>query len=226
MVFNSVPLTLLSAPAGYGKTTLLAALYSTFPDLSLAWLTLDEEDNDLVRFLSALIVALKRLNPKFGTTAQSLLTSLPNPGVEARQVMSVLINDVVETPSDPFALILDDLHQISEPAIFVGLNYLIEHTPPHMHLVVASRRDPALALARFRARGQVAELRLGELRFSDQEAMTFLNDRLRLDLSLSDVESLQSHTEGWAVGLRLLAGSLNHITSPEDRKTFIQHRSN
>ena len=99
----------LVGPNGCGKTTLLAALYSTFPDLSLAWLTLDEEDNDLVRFLSALIVALKRLNPKFGTTAQSLLTSLPNPGVEARQVMSVLINDVVETPSDPFALILDDL---------------------------------------------------------------------------------------------------------------------
>jgi LuxR family maltose regulon positive regulatory protein len=222
-LLTSLPLTLLSAPAGYGKTTLLASFYSTYPDLSLAWCSLDEQDNDPIRFLTALSGALQRLNPNFVLTTQSLLSRLPTPGIEVEHVMSVLINDVVDTASDPFALILDDLHQISEPAIFVGLNYLIEHMPSQMHLVVASRRDPALALARLRARGQVAELRLARLRFSNQEVMTFLNDRLGLDLSPTDIDLLQSRTEGWAVGLRLLAGSLHHVTSPEDRKTFIKH---
>jgi LuxR family maltose regulon positive regulatory protein len=222
-LLTSLPLTLVSAPAGYGKTTLLATLYSTYPDLSLAWLSLDDEDNDPARFLIALFNSLQRLNPNLGTTAQSLLTGLTNPAPEARHVMSVLINDVLEFAPDPFALILDDLHLINEPAIFVGLNYLIEHMPSHMHLVIASRRDPALALARLRARGQVAELRLAQLRFTNREASTFLNDRLELDLSPTDVELLLSRTEGWAVGLRLLAGSLDRFTSPEDRKNFIQH---
>jgi LuxR family maltose regulon positive regulatory protein len=219
----SYPLTLLSAPAGYGKTTLLATFHSTYPDLSLAWLSLDKEDNDPARFLTAFIFALQRLNPNYGSTAQSLLTSLPNPSAEAWRVISVLINDVLETITNPFALILDDLHLINEPAIFVGLNYLLEHIPPQMHLVVSSRRDPALALARLRARGQVAELRLAKLRFTDEEAMTFLNDSLDLDLTSEEVAVLQSRTEGWAVGLRLLAGSLDEVTSPEDRTTFFQH---
>ncbi len=219
----SHPLTLLSAPAGYGKTTLLATLHSTYPDFPLAWLSLDEEDNDPVRFLTALIVAMQHLNPQCGATAQSLLTGLPNPGTEVRRVASVLINDVLETIPDPFALILDDLHRITDPAIFVGLNYLLEHIPPQMHLVISSRRDPPVALARLRARGQVGELRLARLRFADEDALTFLNDCLGLDLSLSEVRLLQSRTEGWAVGLRLLAGSLDRGTSPEDRKSFINH---
>lgn len=222
-LLSSHPLTLLSAPAGYGKTTLLATLYSTYPDLSLAWLSLDEEDNDPARFLTAIVLALQRLNPTFGTTAQSLLTSLPNPGVEVQRVMSVLINDVLESLPDPFTLVLDDLHLIFEPAIFVGLNYLLEHIPPQMHLVVSSRRDPALALARLRARGQVAELRLDRLRFTDEEALAFLNDQLGLGLSPAEVGLLQSRTEGWAVGLRLLAGSLDQVASPEERASFIQH---
>lgn len=219
----SQPLTLLSAPAGYGKTTLLAALHSTYPDLFLAWLSLDEDDNDPTRFLISFIVALQHLNPVCGATAQSLLTSLPNPAAEMRRVTSVLINDVLESLPDPFTLILDDLHLINEQAIFVGLNYLLEHMPPQMRLVVSSRHDPALALARLRARGQVTELRLAKLRFTDEEAMTFLNDRLGLDLSPVEVGILQSHTEGWAVGLRLLGGSLDHLNSPEDRRSFIEH---
>jgi LuxR family maltose regulon positive regulatory protein len=219
----SRPLTLLSAPAGYGKTTLLAALPPTYPDLSLAWLSLDEEDNDPVRFLTAFTVALQRLDPACGATAQTLLTGLANPGAEIWRVVSVLINDVLETLSDPLALILDDLHLIIEPAIFVALDYLLEHMPPQMHLVVATRVDPPLALARLRARGQVAELRLAELRFTDEEAMTFLNNHLGLGLSAGDLALLQSRTEGWAVGLRLLASSLDHITSPEERRTFIHH---
>jgi LuxR family maltose regulon positive regulatory protein len=219
----SHPLTLLSAPAGYGKTTLLAALPPAYPDLPLAWLTLDEEDNDPARFLSAFIVALQQLNPNCGTTAQSLLTSHVHRGADARRVASVLINDMLETISQPFAVILDDLHLINQPSIYVALDYLLEHRPPQMHLVVAGRVDPPLALARLRARGEVAELRLTELRFSDVEVMTFLNDRLQLGISSDELALLQSRTEGWAVGLRLLGSSLKGLSTAEDRRVFINH---
>jgi LuxR family maltose regulon positive regulatory protein len=213
-------LTLLSAPAGYGKTTLLAALPVTYPDLPIAWLSLDEEDNDPVRFLTALIVALQHLDPACGVAAQSLLMSQIHRG-EVRSVTSVLINDVLETISDPFVLILDDLHRIVEPSIFVVLDYLLEHRPPQLHLAMATRVDPPLALARLRARGELTELRLAELRFSEEEASIFLNHRLDLGLSAADLALLHSRTEGWAVGLRLLASSLGRVPSVQDRKLLI-----
>jgi LuxR family maltose regulon positive regulatory protein len=220
---DAYPLTLLSAPAGYGKTTLLAALPPTYPELSTAWLSLDETDNDPVRFLTALITSLQRLDPDCGVIAQSLLASHIHQGAGVRGVISVLINDVLETLSDPFALILDDLHRITEPSIFVALDYLLEHRPPELHLGVATRVDPPLALARLRARGELTELRLGQLRFSEEEASAFLNDRLNLGLSAADLALLHSCTEGWPVGLRLLASSLDRVTSAEGRKQFLQH---
>ena len=219
---ESHPLTLLSAPAGYGKTTLLAMIPNTHPRLSVTWLSLDEDENDPVRFMTALIVALQHLDPSCGTAAQSLLTSLPNIVGEMRRVTSVLINDVLETLTGPFALILDDLHRITEPGIYAALDYLLEHLPPQMHLVVATRVDPPLSMARLRARGEVAELRLAEMRFSDEETSAFFNDRLRLGLSATELAHLQSRADGWAVSLRLLASSLDRIGSVEDRKTFIQ----
>lgn len=215
-------LTLLSAPAGYGKTTLLADLPTTYPETSIAWLSLDEEDNDAIRFLTALVVALQRLEPSYGPAAQSILTDRTQLGANVQRVASVLINDVLETFADPFTLILDDLHRITEPAIFVALDYLLEHLPPQMHLVMATRVDPPLALARGRARGELAEIRMTELRFSDEEAGAFLNDRLGLGLSAAELTLLQSRTEGWAVGLRLAAASLDPTGSAEDRKTLIQ----
>jgi LuxR family maltose regulon positive regulatory protein len=220
---DSHPLTLISAPAGYGKTTVLAALSSTYPELPLAWLSLDEEDNDPVRFLTALIAALQHLDPTCGATAQSLLASHIHLGAGVRRVISVLINDVLETLSEPFVLILDDLHRITEPSIFVALDYLLEHRPPQLHLGVATRVDPPLALARLRARGELTEVRLAELRFSEEEARAFLNDRLDLGLSAADLALLHRRTEGWAVGLRLLAGSLDPVPSVKDRKLFIHH---
>lgn len=219
----SHPLTLLSAPAGYGKTTLLAALPATFPDLSLAWLSLDREDNDPVRFLTALVVALQHLNPGCCFTAQTLLNGQASPGTEEWRVVSVLINDVLETLPNPFALILDDLHVVSNPTIFVALDYLLEHMPRQMHLVVATRVDPPLALARMRAREEVSELRLSELRFTNEEATVFLNDRLGLDLAPEELAALQHHAEGWPVGLRLMAGSLERFPATVDRNAFIQH---
>ncbi|MFQ5858013.1 MAG: LuxR C-terminal-related transcriptional regulator [Anaerolineae bacterium] len=239
---TSYPLTLVSAPAGYGKTTLLSDFGFRISDFGLgrtdddqirnpqsairnrvAWLTLDEEDNDTTRFLTALIAALRRLNPACGTTAQAVLAGLPSPGAEARRIVGVLINDVLETLPDPFALILDDLHLITESTVFVALDYLLEHLPPQMHLAVGTRQDPLLALARLRARGQLAELRLPDLRFTPEETTAFLNDQLHLGLSPADLTALHDRTEGWPAGLRLLAGSLERIPSPADRTAFIQN---
>jgi LuxR family maltose regulon positive regulatory protein len=199
-------LTLLSAPAGYGN-----------------WLTLDEGDNDPVIFLAYLVAALRRLNPACGATAQTLLSDLPDPGAQARRLVGVLVNDVMETLPDPFALVLDDLHLITEPTVYIALDYLLAHLPPQMHLGIATRHDPPLALARLRARGQLAELRAPDLRFTSDEATAFLNETLRLGLSSDDLVALQSRTEGWAVGLRLLSGSLDRIPTPAGRAAFIAH---
>jgi LuxR family maltose regulon positive regulatory protein len=241
---NSHPLTLISAPAGYGKTTLLAgwtraqdlnpASSKDQPDLDdlqpslletstpFAWLSLDQEDNDPVRFLTALLAALRHLDPACGAIAQSLLTDRVTPQVEPWRVVSVLINEVLEIIPSSFALILDDLHLVTEPAIYLALDYMLEHAPPQMHLIIASRVDPPLALARLRARGQLAELRLAELRFTDEESMTFLNHRFGLKLDQEELASLQAHAEGWVVGLRLLAGSLSHFSVGVERRAFIE----
>jgi len=237
----SYPLTLLSAPAGYGKTTLLADFGFRISDLglggtsgdqirnsqsairnSLAWLTLDEEDNDPTRFLAYLIAALRGLNPACGTTAQAVLTSMPNPAAEVRRIIGVLVNDILETLPDPFVLILDDLHLITAPAIFVALDYLLERIPPQMHLVLSTRHDPPLALARLRARGRMVELRLADLRFTLDEATLLLNEKLDLDLSPGDLAALHERTEGWPVGLRLLASSLDRIPTAAGRTAFIE----
>ena len=232
-------LTLLSAPAGYGKTTLLASiLHSPSSILPVAWLTLDEGDNDPSLFLAYLVASLQGLNPAFGITAKSQvqnrkpvvspsavlgINSAEPSKIEMRRVVGVLINDVLESLPDPFVLILDDLHFITEPAVYLALDYLLEHLPPQMHLAAGTRHDPPLALARLRARGQLAELHLPDLRFTLDEATAFLNETLRLGLSPADLAALQSRTEGWPVGLRLLAGSLDRILTPAGRTAFIAH---
>lgn len=214
------PLTLLSAPAGYGKTTLLAARAHTLPQRSFAWLTLEQEDNDPAHFLKALIAALRRANPLLGAPAETLLANLSNPGAQARQVVNVLINDLLENLDSPLAFILDDLHLVAEPIIFAALEHLAERIPPLLHLVVGTRHDPPLALARLRARGQLAELGAAALRFTWDETTQFLNDKLQLALSEKSIEVLYARTEGWPTGLRLLATSLQDIP-PADRAAFI-----
>ncbi len=232
-------LTLISAPAGYGKTTLLAQAICDFrlpisdsssslpienrkskiENPATAWISLDEEDNDPARFLAALIAALQKLNPACGVTARALSNSIPS--IEARRAIGILINDILQALPDPFVVVLDDLHLITEPAIFAALDYLLERMPPQMHVAAASRHDPPLVLARLRARGQLAELRANDLRFTPDETALFLNDRLRLRLSRDDLDALQSRTEGWVAGLRLLASSLDRITSPADRSALL-----
>jgi len=230
-------LTLLSAPAGYGKTTLLASMSretegpEQAPPLPVAWLTLAAEDNDPIQFLMALVAALQRLQPDCCPTLQALLAdqspfatkdSPPQLPAEMRRLARVLINDILDTIPDPFLLVLDDLHHINEPALFAALDTLLERPPPTLHLVIATRRDPPLALARLRERGQLAELRLTDLRFSADEASLFLNGKLHLNLSDAELEALQARTEGWPAGLRLLAGSLTRLPAAA-RPAFITH---
>ncbi len=214
-------LSIVSAPAGYGKTSLLADLCRAYPDLPVAWLGLEEEDGDPSRFLTVLVAALQRLSPACGTAALTLLANLPNPGAEVRRVAAVLINDLQNTLPEHFILILDDLHLIAEPTDYLALDYLLEHLPSQMHLAIATRHDPPLALARLRARGHLAEFRLPDLRFNLEETTAFCNRQLDLGLSRDDVCALQSHTEGWPAGLRLACGSVARISAPDLRSAFI-----
>jgi LuxR family maltose regulon positive regulatory protein len=197
-------LTLISAPAGFGKTTLLSAC-ATQCGRSVSWLSLDERDNEPTRFWTYVITALQTLYDRMGT---SLLEALQAPRAFPNEtLLEQLINQIADTP-EPFALIVDDLHVITNPQIHEQLIFLVEHMPAQMHLVVSSRADPPWPLARWRARGQVVEIRMDDLRFTSAETTAFLNDAMELDLPPEDVAALGSRTEGWIAGLQLAALSM------------------
>jgi LuxR family transcriptional regulator, maltose regulon positive regulatory protein len=198
-------LTLLSAPAGFGKTTLLAQ-WVTQSGMLVAWLSLESEDNDPTRFLTYLIAALQTLDPHLGARALARL-ELPQPA-EPETVLALLTNDLMHWQGGAFALVLDDYHVVEAPPIHRALTFLLEHLPPHMHLIIATRADPPLPLARLRARGQLTELRAAELRFRAGEAGAFLEEVMGLHLTPQDVTTLQTRTEGWIAGLQLAALSL------------------
>jgi LuxR family maltose regulon positive regulatory protein len=200
------PLTLLSAPAGYGKTTLLgewrAGLGQDFP---AAWLSLDESDNDLILFLRYVTAALQSAQPGLVDRTRLLLQSPQPPPLEA--ALTSLLNDVSGFPDD-FALVLDDYQVITTPAIHDALSFLLARAPPHMHLVLLTREDPPLPLPRLRARGQVVEIREADLCFSLQEGAAFLAQTMGLALSEETVAGLVARTEGWAAGLQMAGLSL------------------
>lgn len=223
-VSNSIttsPLTLLSAPAGYGKTTLISSIYHIQEELSIAWLSLDIDDNDPIRFLVDLIEALQRVIPDCAATTKNLLHGLSNPAGEVRRLMGVLSNDVLNSGVNPLVLILDDLHEINEAKTLEAIDYLIEHLPYNLHMVISSRYDPPLSLPRLRARGQVVEFRLWDLRFTQDEVGLYLNQHLGLELSPESIACIDKRTEGWAAVLRLLATSLGRMINPIDRDAFI-----
>ena len=201
------PLTLVSAPAGFGKTTLLAQWLAE-SGMPAAWLSLEPGDNEPVRFLSYLIAALQTLDPHLGTAALTLL-QMPQPAA-AETVLTLLTNDVGSHGHDggDFALVLDDYHVIDAKPIDQALTFLVEHLPPHMHLVIATREDPQLPLARLRARGHLTEVRAADLRFTPSEAAEFLNQVMGLSLSAEDIAALEDRTEGWIAGLQLAALSM------------------
>jgi LuxR family transcriptional regulator, maltose regulon positive regulatory protein len=197
--------TLVSAPAGFGKTTLLAQWIAE-RGLPVAYLSLEPEDNDPVRFLSYVIGALQTVDARLGATGLALLRTPQPPPPE--NVMALLSNDLMRSTTGEFALVLDDYHVITAEPIHRALTSLVEHLPPQMHLLIATRADPPLPLARLRARGQLTELRAAELRFRAAEAGAFLEEVMGLHLTPEDVATLQTRTEGWIAGLQLAALSL------------------
>src|SRR5437588_1844783 len=197
-------LTLISAPAGFGKTTLISEWVEGI-ERPTAWLSLDEGENDPARFLTYLVAALQTIAAKIGEGVLGVLQSPQPPPPEA--MLTTLLNDLT-TISDHFVLVLDDYHVIDAKPVDIALTYLVEHLPPQMHLVIATREDPQLPLARLRARGQLTELRATDLRFTDSEAAAFLNQVMGLSLSAADIAVLEDHTEGWIAGLQLAALSM------------------
>ena len=202
----SQKLTLISAPAGFGKTTLLSE-WSDQSGLPVAWLSLDAGDNDPARFLSYCVAALQIVHADLGAAALALLGARQRSPIES--VLTILINDIA-TVAQPFALVLDDYHVIENRAIDDALAFLLEHlpSPPGLHLIIASRSDPSLPLTRLRARGQLTELRQDDLRFAPDEAAQFFSQVMRLNLSADAVAALSSRTEGWIAGLQLAAVSM------------------
>jgi LuxR family transcriptional regulator, maltose regulon positive regulatory protein len=201
---RSVPLTLLSAPAGFGKTTLLSA-WASQSTRAVAWLSLDEEDNDPTRFWAYVIASLRKAGSPVGETALAMLHS-PHSSL-LTGALTALINELAALAQDT-ALILDDYHLIREQAIHDSLQFLLDHLPSCLHLFLASRGDPQLPLARLRARGQVVEIRETDLRLSGEEAARFLTQVMNLSLTEEEIGRLETRTEGWIAGLQLAALSL------------------
>lgn len=208
-------LTLISAPAGYGKTTLLGE-WLRHSNLKAAWLSLDEGDNDPARFLVYLINALQRIIPACGEASLGILDSTA--GQNPNAVLTPLINDMVGHPS-LFLVVFDDFHAIKNQTVHNSLAFLLENAPPQARFVITTRADPLLPIPRLRGRGQVTEIRQVDLRFSEDEAAQFLYLLSGLDLNKEDITALNSRTEGWAAGLRMAAVSL---TEHRDASTFIQ----
>jgi LuxR family maltose regulon positive regulatory protein len=201
---------LVSAPAGSGKTTLLSQWLSR-TGWAVGWLSLDARDNLPARFFTYLIAALQNIAPETGRQALALL-DLPRANFE--EVITLLTNDLVDIPR-PFVLALDDYHTITHPQIHQAVDRLIEAQPPQMRLVLLSREDPPLPMARRRARGQLIEVRQEDLRFSPQEAQAFLQQSMALNLSSQQVDLLETRTEGWIAGLQMAALSLQRTPDVE-----------
>src|SRR6266702_4641735 len=197
-------LTLIAAPAGFGKTTLVSE-WVAFIERATARRSLDEGDNDPARFLAYLVAALQTIAATLGEGVLGVLQSPQPPPPEA--ILTALLNEITTLP-DHFVLVLDDYHVIDAKPVDIVLTYLVEHLPPQMHLVIATREDPDLPLARLRARGHLTEVRAADLRFTASEAAEFLNQVMGLTLSAEDIAALEDRTEGWIAGLQLAALSL------------------
>jgi len=200
-------LTLVSAPAGFGKTTLLSEWVAGC-GRPVGWLSLDEGDNDPTRFLAYLVAALQTVVTNIGAEVLGALHSPLPPPTEA--MLTALLNEIAAIPGD-FILVLDDYHVIEAEPANHALTYLLDHLPPQMHLLIATREDPQLPLTRYRARGQLTELRATDLRFTPAEAIEFLNDAMSLNLSAEDSATLETRTEGWIVGLQFAALSMQGL---------------
>ena len=206
-------LTLVSAPAGFGKTTLLSAWVQALPPGNpyVAWVSLDEGDNDPLRFWEYALAALDKCKPGLFT---SLLTFLhTQPSLSVHYLLTALINTLVKQ-TEQVLLVLDDYHVITEPEVHSSLTSLLEHLPPQLHLILATRTDPPLSLSRLRARDHVVEVRTEQLRCTSEEARAFFTQAMRIPLTSEEVREVEVRTEGWMAGLQLLALSMRRSTDP------------
>jgi LuxR family maltose regulon positive regulatory protein len=208
-------LTLVSAPAGYGKSTLIAEWITAYPGRA-AWLSLDNNDNNPPRFWTYFVTALQTVSESFKPAASQILDSSRN--FDTQVFLTALVNEVALFKHQTI-LVLDDYHVISNSDIHAGMKFLIEHLPPSLNLVVATRTDPPLPLSRLRVGGQLNEVRISDLRFDIDDASSFLNGSMHLELTASDVRALETRTEGWIAGLQLAALSLQGLA---DTRAFIQ----
>jgi LuxR family maltose regulon positive regulatory protein len=208
-------LTLISASAGFGKTTLVSE-WVAGSERPVAWLSLDEGDSDPTRFLTYLVAALQTIAADIGKGVLAILQSPQPPPIES--ILIALLNEITTVP-DNFILVLDDYHIIDSKPVDNALTFLLEHLPPQMHLVIATREDPQFPLARLRARCQLTELRAADLRFTPAEAAEFLNQMMGLSLSAENIAALEARTEGWVAGLQLAALS---IQGRSDAANFIK----
>jgi LuxR family maltose regulon positive regulatory protein len=246
-------LVLLSAPAGTGKTTLLASLlaplaqrqkvkgkrqnedigdpdllpftFSLLPSPKVAWITLDPDDNDLTRFLAILAEACESLAPGSALAARRILAGTrPDQAdriILGRQVISSLVNTLLDMRIEPALLVLDDLHAVTDPAVHGALAFLLDQLPAHLTVAIGTRHDPPLPLARLRARRELLELRLPDLRFTAGETATLLNETLGLGLETPTIDALYARTEGWAAGLCLLATRIEQLPEPDERAQLV-----
>ncbi len=209
-------LMIVSAPAGFGKTTLLSEWVRQAKE-PVAWLSLDQGDDDANRFWRYVVAALQTVEATIGKTVQAALQSPQQPPLDT--LVTALINDIV-TLAMPITLVLDDYHLIRTDLVHTSLNFLLDHIPPQLHLIITTREDPPLALSRRRGRRELTEIRAAELRFAIAEIGEFLNTITRLELSVEDIATLERRTEGWIVGLQMAAISLQE-RGPADQHDFV-----
>ncbi len=223
------PLTLVSAPTGWGKTALLTDWLGQHQRLpqerrepdgqrAVAWLSLDSGDDDLAQFLRYLVAACQTLVPSAGTAVLVLLQGSPGMLPPLAALLTPLINDLARVPTQSI-VVLDDYHVITDPRIHDAITFLVDHLPPEVHLIITSRVDPPLPLARWRAHGLLTEVRAADLRFTVEEAAAFLTEVMRLPLAIADVAALEQRTEGWIAGLQFAALALRDRT---DLARFVQ----
>ncbi len=210
-----MPLTVVSAPAGFGKTTLLSEWLAEArrDGAAVAWLSLDQRDNDAAVFWTYVITAVQSARPGVGDSALGLLAS----STATDAAVSALVNDLEGLTGD-VVLVLDDYHLIEAPEVHAGVTFVLEHQPPRLHLILATRVDPPLPIAQLRARGELVEVRAGDLRFTPEEATAFLNRSMALGLAAPDIVALEERTEGWIAALQLAALSLQRR---DDASSFI-----
>jgi len=213
-------LTLVSAPAGFGKTSLIAEWVAQLAKADLCWLSLDAEDSSFSRFVSYFVAALQTVDEQLGATLLPLLQSASLPSAE--EVMTILINELTagKTSDNQFIFVLDDYHLIAEPRIHQALTFLLSHMPPRLHLVLITRADPPWPLYRLRGRGQITEIRALDLRFTQEETDAFLNQAMQLAISPEEVAILERRTEGWIASLQLVALAMQSPLA-SDRHAFV-----